>query len=492
MRKKTFEKLLKEAIIQDAEEQGKSFAACEQQPVPADAQARFLLSTVNGMQGDARQTPGKQLAERPRFLLRTGRWLFHGLSIAVITAAIVAIILIGRPFGSKSANPKEVDEPPQAENTLEPLPEPGEQAPEPAEPLKPAEPVEIRAEDIIGTWTMWMPDNVDTDYRLTLRGDGTAKIESRIPLMDGFSVEGTYSIENSGIIVTFGDESMQAVYDPESDALLLFESETSWLTLYRNPDTYMIEHWFEMQKELLPKKTVSMEDLNGDWKLERAESAFSSFDLSGLSGYLSIEEGSFRYAMHLAGEEHSFTRTCSLVDSVMIETDNSEYRVKAVVDPDTNELKLCTLFYERELTEADPVLVFRKLSNAEQTMTQDALVGTWSEIKSLVGTWTMIDPTLSAQGYTLELVFESDEKVALNVSQSGKTSSVAFTYIITDNDVHLYMESYEVYPDGSIVKEKQEYYLFVSDGVMTYDLETDTLFVPNDEGGQTRFIRQAD
>ena len=114
------------------------------------------------------------------------------------------------------------------------------------------------------------------------------------------------------------------------------------------------------------------------------------------------------------------------------------------------------------------------------------------EIKSLVGTWTMIDPPSSAQGYTFELVFESDEKVTLNVSQSGKTGSVAFTYIITDNAVHLYMESYEVYPDGSIVKEKQEYYLFVSDGVMTYDLETDTLSVPNDEGGQTRFIRQAD
>ena len=122
----------------------------------------------------------------------------------------------------------------------------------------------------------------------------------------------------------------------------------------------MIEHWFEMQKELLPKKNVSMEDLNGDWKLERAESAFSSFDLSGLSGYLSIEKGSFRYAMHLAGEEHSFTRTCSLVDSVMIETDNSEYRVKAVVDPDTNELMLCWLLYERDLTEADTVLVFCK------------------------------------------------------------------------------------------------------------------------------------
>ena len=114
------------------------------------------------------------------------------------------------------------------------------------------------------------------------------------------------------------------------------------------------------------------------------------------------------------------------------------------------------------------------------------------EIKSLVGTWTMIDPPSSAQGYTFELVFESDEKVTLNVSQSGKTGSVAFTYIITDNAVHLYMESYEVYPDGSVVKEKQEYYLFVSDGVMTYDLETDTLFVPNDEGGQTRFFRQAD
>ena len=114
------------------------------------------------------------------------------------------------------------------------------------------------------------------------------------------------------------------------------------------------------------------------------------------------------------------------------------------------------------------------------------------EIKSLVGTWTMIDPPSSAQGYTCELVFESDEKVTLNVSQSGKTGSFAFTYILTDNTVHLYMEDYEVYPDGSVVKQKQEYYLFVSDGVMTYDLETDTLFVPNGEGGQTRFIRQAD
>jgi hypothetical protein len=332
---------------------------------------------------------------------------------------------------------------------------------------------------------------VDVGYRLTLFRDGTAKMVYQIPLSGEQTIEGTYSVKN-GITVTFGDETMQAVYDPESDALLLFESETSWLTLYRNPDTYMLEHWFEMQRKPLLKKTVAMEDLFGVWTLERAESAFSSFDLSGLSGYLSIEQGSFRIGMRLAGEDHSTSLACSVIDSVLTETGNSNGKIIAILDPYTNELKLCTLFYERELTEADPVLVFRKLSNAEQTMTQDALVGTWSEIKSLVGTWTMIDPTLSAQGYTLELVFESDEKVALNVSQSGKTSSVAFTYIITDNDVHLYMESYEVYPDGSIVKEKQEYYLFVSDGVMTYDLETDTLFVPNDEGGQTRFIRQAD
>ncbi len=357
--------------------------------------------------------------------------------------------------------------------------------------MNPAEPVEIRAEDLEGVWREWTPDNVDVGYRLTLFRDGTAKMVYQIPLSGEQTIEGTYSVKN-GITVTFGDETMQAVYDPESDALLLFESETSWLTLYRNPDTYMLEHWFEMQRKPLLKKTVAMEDLFGVWTLERAESAFSSFDLSGLSGYLSIEQGSFRIGMRLAGEDHSASLACSVIDSVLTETGNSNGKIIAILDPYTNELKLCTLVYERELTEADPVLVFRKLSNAEQTMTQDALVGTWSEIKSLVGTWTMIDPTLSAQGYTLELVFESDEKVALNVSQSGKTSSVAFTYIITDNDVHLYMESYEVYPDGSIVKEKQEYYLFVSDGVMTYDVETDTLFVPNDEGGQTRFIRQAD
>ena len=113
------------------------------------------------------------------------------------------------------------------------------------------------------------------------------------------------------------------------------------------------------------------------------------------------------------------------------------------------------------------------------------------EIKTLVGTWTMVDPPSSMKGYTFELVFESEEKVTLKVSLSGQFSDVAFSYIFENYTVHLYMEDYDVHPDGSIVKGKKEYYLFVSDGVITYDLETDSLLVPNDEGGQTRFIRKA-
>jgi hypothetical protein len=352
----------------EAEEQGRALTP-DAEPIPEEAQARFDAA-LNGNRKESKRMIAVASSEQPQPVKRAHRWLAYGLTAVSAAAVILVVVLLIGTGGLRGTKPQEPvmpaeQQPMQAETTMEPLPEPGEQEPEP---------VEIRAEDLEGVWREWTPDNVDVGYRLTLFRDGTAKMVYQIPLSGEQTIEGTYSVKN-GITVTFGDETMQAVYDPESDALLLFESETSWLTLYRNPDTYMLEHWFEMQRKPLLKKTVAMEDLFGVWTLERAESAFSSFDLSGLSGYLSIEQGSFRIGMRLAGEDHSTSLACSVIDSVLTETGNSNGKIIAILDPYTNELKLCTLFYERELTEADPVLVFRKLSNAEQTMTQDALVG---------------------------------------------------------------------------------------------------------------------
>ena len=354
MRNKDFDKLLKEAIILDAEEQGARIEPCSE-PIPEAAQARFDAA-LNGTRRKSKKTIADASSEQPQPVKRAHRWLAYGLTAVSAAAVILVVALLIGTGGLRGTKPQEPvmpaeQQPMQAETTMEPLPELGEQEPEP---------VEIRVEDLEGVWREWTPDNVDVGYRLTLFRDGTAKMVYQIPLSGEQTIEGTYSVKN-GITVTFGDETMQAVYDPESDALLLFESETSWLTLYRNPDTYMIEHWFEMQRKPLLKKTVAMEDLFGVWTLERAESAFSSFDLSGLSGYLSIEQGSFRIGMRLAGEDHSASLACSVIDSVLTET-GTYYGVRAIVDPDTGLLKLSLVFFDRELTAADLVLVFRKLS----------------------------------------------------------------------------------------------------------------------------------
>ncbi len=105
MRNKAFEKLLKEAVILEAEEQGKSYDVCEAAPIPVELQSRFLLSATNGV--NVRTPVQKKLMCRPKFLLSGNRWLFHIICIAVL-AAIVAFILltIGRTESKGAVQPE--------------------------------------------------------------------------------------------------------------------------------------------------------------------------------------------------------------------------------------------------------------------------------------------------------------------------------------------------------------------------------------------------
>ena len=77
MKKRAFEKLLREAIILEAEEQGARLAGVPTEPVPAEAQARFNASLKTERQTAARETtpeiPVKQESRARRTVLNLCR-----------------------------------------------------------------------------------------------------------------------------------------------------------------------------------------------------------------------------------------------------------------------------------------------------------------------------------------------------------------------------------------------------------------------------------
>ena len=309
--------------------------------------------------------------------------------------------------------------------------------PEAAEPL--------RAEDLIGTWNKWQADNVDFSDQFTLREDGTATRTQR--LYSEQEYEGTYSVRDDAALLTFGAVTQQAVCDPKADVMLLFDSPLSWLSYYRDSRNDIKEHWFEIKWETLPNKTIAQEEFSGVWELKRAESAFASVDLSGLSGFLTFVQGKLpqmRVQMQLAGRGVSVTRYYELDDSVLyVENEDQWGNIlmanEAILDPDTNELKLCYVWTKRPLTRADSVLVFEKLPEAEEVLTREGLVGTWK----------LYGGMLYSAGGQMTLFFREDGTVQIRSKKDGIfTTSDMDSYSIVDNTVHFYKDGEEYRPFG--------------------------------------------
>ena len=181
MRNKNFDKLLKEAIILDAEEQGARMEPSAE-PIPAEAQARFDAA-LNGKRKEPKKTNDNAFWEQPqpRPVKRAHRWLAYGLTAVSATAVVlVVVLLVGTGMGIRGAKATEPGEaqPMQAETTLEPLstvepfaptepepefqpPEPGGSEPEPTAPIEP-EPGEAQPQDaLIGTWTLKAMESED-------------------------------------------------------------------------------------------------------------------------------------------------------------------------------------------------------------------------------------------------------------------------------------------------------------------------------------------
>ena len=182
MRNKEFDKLLKEAIILDAEEQGARMEPSAE-PIPETAQARFDAA-LNGTQKEPKKKITKATQKYPQPVKRAHRWLAYGLTaVSAVAVVLVVVMLLGMGglLGTKALEPvMPADQPPmQADATAAPEPceqpyeptepepefqppEPGGAEPEPIEPTEPESPTEPGPADaLIGTWTLKTMESED-------------------------------------------------------------------------------------------------------------------------------------------------------------------------------------------------------------------------------------------------------------------------------------------------------------------------------------------
>ena len=134
MRKREFEKLLRAAIISEAEEQGAILDATpEIEPIPAESQARFDAA-LNGTKQKSGQTGSSGAApertpKSPKPARRTLTYVLGGASAVAVILVVALLLRSGILFQTKDSMPAG---PMEAESTGAP----GEQEPaEPGEPL---------------------------------------------------------------------------------------------------------------------------------------------------------------------------------------------------------------------------------------------------------------------------------------------------------------------------------------------------------------------
>lgn len=216
MRNKDFEKLLKEAIIQEAEEQGSALTP-EAEPIPADAQARFDAA-LNGTQKEPKKTITKATQKYPQPVKRAHRWLAYGLTaVSAVAVVLVVALLIGtgglfkgmapeampieqpvmpadQPYEPTEPEPQEPTEP---EPEFQP-PEPGGAEPEPIEPTEPESPTEP-TEPTAGQ--SWGPEfflngekqDVYTSHYLIKETDAIIPLDAFLQSIGGYYADSPYN-----------------------------------------------------------------------------------------------------------------------------------------------------------------------------------------------------------------------------------------------------------------------------------------------------------
>jgi hypothetical protein len=603
MRKNEFDKLLKAAVIQDAEEQGKLLSS-DDAPIPEEAQARFSVALDRLM--PIQQTESNAQRSGSASNRASRRWVGFAVGVPVLAATVLVagLMLFGGGIKDEkmaeaaqepsrpTALPAEPMEPAYEPPTGAPLevgdPEPTYEPEWPSEPISTSEPAST-SEPVSTSAPLPEPGGSSFGPAFILNGKELdvytehyfiAGTDDDIPLNAFLSSIGSYYVDspyNKYQVQCYEIEGIRYIYDWESQVFALAEQYDSvvqaakaqgrtptnadFRTINLLPDgiEMQAEAWLdhstlesvlrkmglditiEIDREenairvtMTKKETTAVPVDPERPDLQLKTQTWQGYDCLIPEGFVSAYESGneflaateqmndsdlflMAYSLHteadLSGwdsDVFSENHLKTLLGTIGAQADYADFigiSSRTVADGIVcyhlyNPSQKVYACLAKVLSDEENCLVMAGMAMGEPGIHEfDSIVSTFVnqsleksddsfEIKDLIGTWTLVDPPSYAKSFTFHLVFESNEKVSLTISQDGKeTANAEFTYIFADNTVRLYMESYEVYPDGSIVKEKEEYFLFVSDGVITYDLETDSLFAPNDEGGQSQFIR---
>ena len=319
MRKQSFEKLLREAVIADAETQGRQLFP-ELEEVPEEAQARFDAA-LYGKRRAKHTAEQRHVVEKttkrntvidatdsalgPKPLHPVSRWLLYGLGFVAAAVAVFLFFAPGLPRGtSKEAHPAPLTEKPifadatnapQPGSASEPAPEPepgsvpapestSEPEPEPTDAPEPTKqpgeqtPIDSKslAANLIGTWKLLGMESEDesqsgqialtnvmlaagiSEVRYEYRADGTG---TAFWTIDGESSIQEFTYILIGNMLSFSGETMSVTID--GDRMV---HEEQGMTFY-------YERIADESKPDTELPDIDAEAVLGNWRLKSMTSA---------------------------------------------------------------------------------------------------------------------------------------------------------------------------------------------------------------------------
>lgn len=416
MRKQSFEKLLREAVIADAETQGRQLFP-ELEEVPEEAQARFDAA-LYGKRRAKHTAEQRHVVEKttrrntvidatdsapgPKPLHPVSRWLLYGLGFVAAAVAVFLFFAPGLPRGtSKEAHPAPLTEKPiyadatnapqpgsasepasepepgsvpAPESTSEPEPEPTaapEPAPEPTErpgEQPPSDPDALKTA-LIGTWKLKAMESEDESQSgqialinvMIAAGNYDCRYEYRADgtgtaswNINGESTVQEFAYTLNGNLLSFSGETMSVAID--GDRMV---SEEQGLT-------FIFERIGDETDIVLPELgDVDAEALLGNWRLKSVTSADEAQSDWVAQVNEQIEEGTYE-------RRFVFRADRTLVEISNIDSVHSEEQYTYSVEGNTmsvdGEERSFLFDGDQMIVEEDgTVLYFERIEEEEQS-----------------------------------------------------------------------------------------------------------------------------
>ena len=411
MRKQSFEKLLREAVIADAETQGRQLFP-ELEEVPEEAQARFDAA-LYGKRRAKHTAEQRHVVEKttkrntvidatdsapgPKPLHPVSRWLLYGLGFVAAAVAVFLFFAPGLPRGtSKEAHPAPLTEKPiyadatnapqpgsasepasepepgfvpAPESTSEPEPEPTA-APEPTKQPGEQTPIDSKslAENLIGTWKLLGMESEDesqsgqialtnvmlaagiSEARYEYRADGTG---TAFWTIDGESSIQEFTYILIGNMLSFSGETMSVTID--GDRMV---HEEQGMTFY-------FERIADESKPDTELPDIDAEAVLGNWRLKSMTSADEAQSDWVAQVNEQIEEGTYE-------RRYVFRADRTLVEISNIDSVHSEEQYTYSVEGNTmsvdGEERSFHFDGDQMIVEEDgTVLYFERIEEEEQS-----------------------------------------------------------------------------------------------------------------------------